>query len=370
MIVKDEEKVIKRCLKAALKICDVACIVDTGSTDKTKEIINKMVPEKNIWLFNYKWDNDFGKARSAVFDKIQGLNLGEYALVMDADDILHLGNGITKATLKKKLSEGKDVYDVLIKSGGITYYQRRLFSMKKRWQYHGALHEFPAADEGVESMEQISENLMWIEHKGDGASWANEQEKYKHHVSIFEKVKNEKALTAREQFYYAQSLLNAGMYVEAIDAYKQRIKMGPGDWTQEVFYAAYKIGWIYHKIGETDLARLSYLEAYNYDPERIEPLYQLCRMEFLTGRFALGYMYGRMAVETKLPAVGAKIFLEPYAWGPDLWNYYGLCAYRTGRKDEAKKAWEHAAKIVKKDQTALKESILRNLTFVNEAAKN
>ena len=39
MIVKNEEQYIEMCLNEALKIADEAIIVDTGSTDKTKELI-------------------------------------------------------------------------------------------------------------------------------------------------------------------------------------------------------------------------------------------------------------------------------------------------------------------------------------------
>ncbi len=38
MIVKNEEAVLARCLKSVKDIVDEIIIVDTGSTDKTKEI--------------------------------------------------------------------------------------------------------------------------------------------------------------------------------------------------------------------------------------------------------------------------------------------------------------------------------------------
>ena len=38
MIVKNEEKVLGRCLDSAKEIADEIIIVDTGSTDRTKEI--------------------------------------------------------------------------------------------------------------------------------------------------------------------------------------------------------------------------------------------------------------------------------------------------------------------------------------------
>ena len=38
MIVKNEEKLLKRCLDSYRPVCDEIIIVDTGSTDRTKEI--------------------------------------------------------------------------------------------------------------------------------------------------------------------------------------------------------------------------------------------------------------------------------------------------------------------------------------------
>ena len=38
MIVRNEEKVLARCLDSVRGIADEICITDTGSTDKTREI--------------------------------------------------------------------------------------------------------------------------------------------------------------------------------------------------------------------------------------------------------------------------------------------------------------------------------------------
>jgi glycosyltransferase involved in cell wall biosynthesis len=65
MIVKDEENVIERALRSVLRTVDTWCIVDTGSTDKTKEIIQKVADElgKVGHLYDRKWVN-FGHNRS------------------------------------------------------------------------------------------------------------------------------------------------------------------------------------------------------------------------------------------------------------------------------------------------------------------
>ena len=41
MIVKNEEKVLERCLKSLHNLVDELIVVDTGSTDHTKEIARK-----------------------------------------------------------------------------------------------------------------------------------------------------------------------------------------------------------------------------------------------------------------------------------------------------------------------------------------
>lgn len=44
MIVKNEEKTLDRCLQSVVGIPDEIIIVDTGSTDRTKEIAGKWTP--------------------------------------------------------------------------------------------------------------------------------------------------------------------------------------------------------------------------------------------------------------------------------------------------------------------------------------
>ena len=80
MIVKDEEEVLSRCLNSLCDIMDEIIIVDTGSTDRTKEIAKKYTDK----VFDYKWCNDFADARNFAASKA----VGDYIYTADADEYL------------------------------------------------------------------------------------------------------------------------------------------------------------------------------------------------------------------------------------------------------------------------------------------
>ena len=60
MIVKNEEKVLARCLESVKGVFDHIAIADTGSTDKTKEIARKYADV----FAEYRWQDDFAAARN------------------------------------------------------------------------------------------------------------------------------------------------------------------------------------------------------------------------------------------------------------------------------------------------------------------
>ena len=65
MIVKNEEKVLERCLESIRDLMDEIIIVDTGSTDRTKEIAAKYTDQ----IFDFEWINDFSAARNFAFSR-------------------------------------------------------------------------------------------------------------------------------------------------------------------------------------------------------------------------------------------------------------------------------------------------------------
>lgn len=80
MITKNEELKIKRCLDSVKNLVDEIIVVDTGSTDKTKEI----AAEFEAKVFDYTWTNNFSDTRNFAIKQ----STGDWNLILDADEII------------------------------------------------------------------------------------------------------------------------------------------------------------------------------------------------------------------------------------------------------------------------------------------
>jgi glycosyltransferase involved in cell wall biosynthesis len=83
MIVKNEERYLRRCLEAIAHVLQQVdselIIADTGSTDHTVEIAKEFTDN----VFFFQWINDFSAARNAVLNRAKG----EWFMTLDADEI-------------------------------------------------------------------------------------------------------------------------------------------------------------------------------------------------------------------------------------------------------------------------------------------
>ncbi|POZ90038.1 glycosyltransferase [Petrotoga sp. SL27] len=78
MIVKDEEANIRRALEAIKDVADEIIVVDTGSTDRTPQIVKEYTDK----LYFHEWQNDFSEARNYSLK----FPTCEWVLIYDADE--------------------------------------------------------------------------------------------------------------------------------------------------------------------------------------------------------------------------------------------------------------------------------------------
>lgn len=136
IIVKNEEKVLGRCLNSVRDTVDEIVIVDTGSTDSTIEIANSY----NAKVYNYVWNNNFAEARNYALEHSNG----DWNLILDADEYLIKD---CSAEIRKFIESGNHIGRLKIINKfkdreGEAYaqcYISRLFPAGVR--YEGRIHE-------------------------------------------------------------------------------------------------------------------------------------------------------------------------------------------------------------------------------------
>ena len=140
MIVKNEELTLERCLKSIQDIVDEIIIVDTGSTDKTKEIAYKFTNK----VYDFKWCDDFSKARNYSFSKATK----EYIMWLDADDVILEKDRVKLQHLKETLDKKTDIvmlkYDLNLDENGVpalSYYRERILKRKNDYKWKSPIHE-------------------------------------------------------------------------------------------------------------------------------------------------------------------------------------------------------------------------------------
>lgn len=108
MIVKNESKVLARCLDSIADLVDEIVIVDTGSTDNTKEIAYGFT----TLVYDYEWVGDFSAARNFAFDKCSC----DYIYSADADEVLDEENRKRFKFLLASLDEEIEIVQMYYKN--------------------------------------------------------------------------------------------------------------------------------------------------------------------------------------------------------------------------------------------------------------
>lgn len=141
MIVKNEEQLLERCLEGLKELADEFIIVDTGSTDKTREIARRYTNR----IYDFKWENNFADARNFSFSKATK----EYIYTADADEILDEENQKKFIELKQSLSGDIDIVELQYANQlecGSTYnfdaeYRPKLFKRLRSFHWIYPIHE-------------------------------------------------------------------------------------------------------------------------------------------------------------------------------------------------------------------------------------
>lgn len=352
MIVKDEEHVIERCLRSVLPHVDWWLVIDTGSSDRTREVVREVMGDLPGDLLERPWVN-FGHNRTELFREAAALHPGDYALALDADEVLEDLRDL-RAFDRTEVVDGKaqtvrrvpsilpadhtrpDAYSLTVLYAGTTYHDVSIFNLASPWHWVGAAHEYPDLSEGVLVVPHL--NGARIVQYHEGARAQNEEASIQWDISRLTESLTEDPANPRWQFYLAQSYRDIGNLEYAIERYQIRADNASG-WADERWHSLYQIGHLLQRLGRDP--RGAFLDAYEFDTSRAEPLVELAAVERLAGRNALARLYAAAACVVDYPSATA-LFVEQAAYSWRRWDELSVSSYWTGDYHTALDAAERA----------------------------
>ena len=336
MIVKNEEETLERCLNCVKYIADEIIIVDTGSTDKTKEIAYKFTDK----VYDFKWCDDFSKARNFSFSKATK----EYIMWLDADDII-LEKDITKLKyLKENLDNSIDIvmlkYDLNLDTNGIpalSYYRERLLKREKNYTWKSPIHEV------IELKGNILKEDISITHKKEKSHDA------RRNLKIFEKmIENNIKFDSRQTFYYARELYYNEDYEKAIFHFNNFLNDKNG-WIENKISACLDLYNLYIKINDENNAIDSLFRSFYYDIPRAEICCNIANYFLYKNNFEVAiYWYKEASIKIFDVSKGGFYIKDCYDFIP----YLGLCVCydKLGEHEIANYYNELAGKIKPEDK--------------------
>lgn len=350
MIVKNEEEVLGNCLNSVKEAVDEIVIVDTGSTDKTKELAGKYTNK----IFNFEWIDDFSAARNFAFSKATM----EFILWLDADDVL-LEKDLKKLlTLKKELSDKIDGVSMLYNiafdefENPTFYYRRnRLVNRKNQFIWHGVVHEY------LEVSGNIIRSDIAVTHRKHEKITSNV--KGDRNLKLYErKMKKGEPFSPRDLYYYANELRDNQLFKKAASYYQEFLATKKG-WVEDEIMACLSLADCFRQLGEKDKELDSLCKSFQYDLPRPEVCCRLGDIFKNNKAYESAIFWYDTAINMKPEDNGG--FRKPayFTWYPHL--QLVVCYWEIGN---AEKSYEHnklAEKFAPNDS-----SVLLNKQFFND----
>jgi tetratricopeptide (TPR) repeat protein len=341
MIVKNEAAQLRDCLSQVGAVVDEIVVVDTGSTDETREIAGQM----GARVFEFPWVNDFSAARN---ESIRRAN-GYYILWLDADDRIDPEELGRIRKLKAGLRPDRlRAYYLLIQSaspldGESSFYQLRLFPNKPGVHFEGRVHEqvnFSLQRLGI----PFKYLPICIRHTGYEDPRAVKG-KYERNWSILEEDLKKHPDNFVHRYYAARTLAGMDRYREAIE-HIQKITGNPGIRKKErTFYlhAAILLGNFYLNIHEFSAAQALFQRLVIEYPDDPIVHYGLGESFYRAGEYEKACSPFWASLTLPLEFSVFPINKDKFVY--DQFYNLGHCCQRLGMVEQAREVWKSYIKL-------------------------
>ncbi|PZU88082.1 MAG: glycosyl transferase [Chryseobacterium sp.] len=263
LIVKNEEEVLARCLESARDFADEIIVVDTGSTDKTKEIAKQFTDK----IYDFEWINDFSAARNFAFSKATM----DYQMWLDADDVVPEKSVKQINELKGTLNDDVEIVTMkyvlsIDQNDKPTFHstRERLFKRSKNYEWIDPVHEC------IPLIGNLHYTDIEIWHKKTKLEVLSTR-----NIDIYRNLENRgEKFSPRQLYYYARELREHNETGKAIIYYEKFLETGLG-WVEDNIAACHQLAVDYNNIGAKEKVLPILLKTFEYDTPRPEICCQL-----------------------------------------------------------------------------------------------
>ncbi|HMY15186.1 MAG TPA: glycosyltransferase [Polyangium sp.] len=310
MIVKNEAATLARTLRSVKPFIDRWVIVDTGSTDATREVIREEMAGVPGELHEKPFV-DFSTTRNEALD-LAG-TATEFVLWLDADDELDNGKALRTFLARERNAQGPDreVYYVRINIG-FAFDSARILRTRAGWRFRGVVHEVLTHPDRPPPTHRIPEVV--IQHHPPPDALERSKKRWERDIGLLEKALADDPTDSRAAFYLANTFYWLQRYDEAEKAYIKRISLG--GWYEELYESRFTLAKIAAAKHRSWLeVQSKYLDAHLTSPHRAEPLFAIAAHHDALKQHALTFLYARRGYELPYPKQD-KLFIdeEVYTW--------------------------------------------------------
>lgn len=304
MIVKNEEDNLDACLGSVRDAVDEIVILDTGSTDGTKEIARKYTDR----VYDYVWQEDFAQARNVSFSYATR----PFILWLDADDVLDPQECRKLIELKARLDNSVDAvmlpYHYAFAPDGrpsLIFERERIVRRAAGFVFSGVVHEAMSVSGHV-----IHEDVA-VRHTGRHGASSNRR-----NLKIYETwLARGRRMSPRDQYYYARELKSAGEHARAVRAFD--VFLMQDGWIENRIDACIQRGECLKALDRREEAKDAYLAAVRMGEPRAEALCALGACYFEEENWQVGAFWYQAALLCRMPAqTGAFVSVDAYGYIP------------------------------------------------------
>ncbi len=326
MIVRDEEETLPRCLESVRGAFDETVIVDTGSSDGTKDVAQKF----RCKVYDFPWQDDFAAARNFSFSKAEG----DYLIWLDADDVVPEESLARLPALRERLErETPDAvfcpYDIGGESPLLTFERERFLRASAGLLWQGRVHECIAV-----GANRLRDGFRVV-HLGSA------KPRGMRNLNIYRKWAGEEPLSPRDLFYYGRELCSHKLYTEAAAVLTEAIG---GGWYVYRIEACKALAECFAARGDREGAKTALLRSFCFAEPRASVCCRIGRLFREEGRFREAAFWYETARTCRDHSAEGD-FEDPSARTLTPLLELVCCYYRTGERERAKECHQKTEEL-------------------------